>query len=42
MKREEKKFSSPEELIMQINVDKNKALELIGDLKWQEIGQNLQ
>ena len=40
--RDEKKFSSPEELIMQINVDKNKALELIGDLKWQEIGQNLQ
>ena len=40
--REEKVFSGAEELIMQINIDKNKALELLGDLKWQEIGQSLQ
>jgi riboflavin kinase/FMN adenylyltransferase len=40
--REEKVFSGAEELVMQINIDKNKALELLGDLKWQEIGQSLQ
>lgn len=39
--REEKKFSSPEELIMQINVDKNEAIYKNGELKWQEIGPNL-
>ena len=38
--REEKRFSSPEELIMQINVDKNRAIKENGDLKWQEIGPN--
>lgn len=38
--RDEKKFSSAEELIMQINVDKNKALEISGDVKWQELGLN--
>ena len=38
--REEKTFSGAEELVMQINVDKNKALKLLGDLKWQEIGRS--
>ena len=38
--REEKTFSSEKELIMQINVDKNKAIKENGDLKWQEIGLN--
>ena len=38
--RDEEKFSSAEELIMQINVDKNKTLKLFGDIKWQEIGLN--
>lgn len=38
--REEKKFNSQEELIMQINVDKTKAINENGDLKWQEIGLN--
>ena len=36
--REEKAFSSEKELIMQINVDKNRAIKENGDLKWQEIG----
>lgn len=36
--RDEKQFSSANELVMQINVDKNKTLELFGDLKWQEFG----
>ena len=36
--REERKFSSPEELIMQINVDKNIAIKENGDLTWQAIG----
>ena len=40
--REEKVFSGAEELVMQINIDKNKASELLGDLKWQEIGLSLQ
>ena len=40
--REEKKFSNAEELILQINVDKNKAIKLAGEIKWQEIGLNLQ
>ncbi|MBQ9071109.1 MAG: bifunctional riboflavin kinase/FAD synthetase [Clostridia bacterium] len=39
--REEKKFSSAEELIMQINVDKNRAKELVKEIQWQEIGLNL-
>ncbi len=38
--REEKEFSSQEELIMQINVDKNRAIKENGELKWQVIGQN--
>ena len=38
--RDEKKFESQEELIMQINVDKNKAIEENGELTWQAIGQN--
>ena len=38
--REEKRFSSQKELIMQINVDKNRAIKENGDLKWQEIGLN--
>ena len=38
--RDERRFSSAEELIMQINVDKNKTLELFGDIKWQELGLN--
>ena len=39
--RDERRFSGAEELVMQINIDKNKAIELLGDLKWQEIGQSL-
>jgi riboflavin kinase/FMN adenylyltransferase len=38
--RDEKKFESSKELIMQINVDKNKVIKENGDLKWQEIGLN--
>lgn len=38
--RDEKKFENPEELIMQINVDKNKAIKDNGELTWQEIGRN--
>ena len=38
--REEKRFDSEQELIMQIKVDKNRAIEENGDLKWLEIGQN--
>lgn len=38
--RNEKKFSSAEELLMQINVDKTKTLKLFGDIKWQELGLN--
>ena len=37
--REEKVFDNEKELVMQINIDKNRAKELLGDLKWQEIGQ---
>ena len=36
--REERRFNSEKELIMQINVDKNKAKTEIGDISWQEIG----
>lgn len=39
--RDEKKFKSAEELIMQINIDKKRALKLTEELKWQEIGLNL-
>ena len=38
--RDEKKFDTPEELIMQINIDKNRAIKENGDLTWQEIGQS--
>ena len=38
--REERAFSSEKELIMQINIDKNRAIKENGDLKWQEIGLN--
>ena len=38
--REEKTFSNEKELVMQINNDKIKALELYGDLKWQDSGHN--
>ena len=38
--RDEKLFSSAEELIMQINIDKNRALAISGDVKWQEFGLN--
>ena len=40
--RNEIKFSSKEELIMQINIDKTKVLTLKEKIKWQEIGLNLQ
>ena len=36
--REERRFDSIEELKMQINVDKNRAIEENGDIKWQELG----
>ena len=38
--REEKQFNSPKELILQINVDKNRAIKENGELLWQEIGPN--
>ena len=38
--RDEKKFSSPEELIMQINIDKNRAIKENGDLTWLATGLN--
>ncbi|MBO7304844.1 MAG: hypothetical protein J6V09_06450 [Clostridia bacterium] len=40
--REEKAFSDSNELILQIKVDKNRAIKENGDLKWLEIGLNLQ
>ena len=40
--RPEIKFSSQKELIMQINVDKIRAIKENGELKWQEIGPSLQ
>ena len=36
--REEREFSSPEELKMQIEVDKNNAIKGNGEEKWQELG----
>ena len=36
--REEKKFSTPKELIMQINIDKNKVITENGEITWQELG----
>jgi riboflavin kinase/FMN adenylyltransferase len=38
--REEQQFNSPKELILQINVDKNRAIKENGELSWQEIGLN--
>ena len=38
--RDEKKFNDKNELIMQINVDKFRAINENGDLTWQEIGPN--
>lgn len=38
--REEKRFSDEKELIMQINVDKNRVNKNIGDIKWQDFGQS--
>ena len=40
--REEKRFSTEKELIMQINIDKNTVLYKIGDEVWEQIGQKLQ
>lgn len=40
--REEIKFPSQKELIMQINIDINRAKELTKEIKWQEIGLSLQ
>ncbi len=36
--RDETAFSSPEELKMQINIDKNIAIKENGDITWQELG----
>lgn len=36
--REEKRFESAEELKMQINIDKNNAINRFGDTPWQELG----
>lgn len=36
--RDEIVFSSPEELKMQINIDKNRAIKENGDITWQELG----
>ena len=36
--REEKAFSNEKELILQINVDKNRVISENGDMTWQEIG----
>ena len=38
--REEKKFKDQNELILQINIDKNRVIKENGDIKWQEIGLN--
>ena len=40
--RDEKSFSSPEELKMQINIDKNIVIKENGDIKWQDLGLKLQ
>ncbi len=39
--RDEVRFNTEKELIMQINVDKNTTITKNGELKWQEIGLNL-
>jgi len=38
--RDEIKFNSEKELILQIKVDKNRTIKENGELKWQEIGLN--
>ena len=38
--REEKKFASADELLLQIEKDKKQALKENGEEKWQELGQN--
>ena len=38
--REERSFSSADELVMQIRKDERQARRLAGELKWQEAGQN--
>ena len=38
--REERVFSDVESLKMQINIDKNRAIQENGDIKWLAIGQN--
>ncbi len=38
--REEKQFNSSKELVLQINVDKNRAIKENGELSWQGIGLN--
>ncbi len=38
--REERRFDSPEELKMQIKVDKNRTIEENGESLWQEIGRS--
>jgi riboflavin kinase/FMN adenylyltransferase len=38
--REEKRFQSEKDLILQIEVDKNRAIKENGELKWQAIGPN--
>lgn len=40
--RDEKRFSTPDELTRQISDDKNKAIKLNGDIKWQVLGLSLQ
>lgn len=40
--RDEARFSTPSELIEQINNDKKKAIKENGDLTWQELGLSLQ
>ena len=39
--REEIKFENPKSLVLQINVDINRAIKENGELKWQEIGLSL-
>lgn len=39
--RDEIKFKNEKELILQINVDKNRTIKENGELKWQEIGLSL-
>ena len=38
--REEQRFSSEKELVMQIIVDKNRVIKENGDITWQELGLN--